>query len=157
MHLKGKVKYYAGKFSGQDEEVCRQEIDNAHAAAWMEEHIPLLDCPDPVIEEIYYFRWWVYRKHIKRTPEGYIITEFLPEVPWSGAYNAISCAAGHHLMEGRWLRGGEKYLRDYCIYWFKGSGCKYEREYSNWLIHAVYRFCRSHTGNPGTVPGPDRK
>lgn len=143
MHLKGKVKYYAGKFSGQDEEVCRQEIDNAHAAAWMEEHIPLLDCPDPVIEEIYYFRWWVYRKHIKRTPEGYIITEFLPEVPWSGAYNAISCAAGHHLMEGRWLRGGEKYLRDYCIYWFKGSGRKYERDYSNWLIHAVYRFCRT--------------
>ena len=46
-------------------------------------------------------------------------------------------------MEGRWLRGGEKYLRDYCIYWFKGSGRKYERDYSNWLIHAVYRFCRT--------------
>src|SRR5690606_41087738 len=51
-----------------------------------------------------YFRWWTYRKHLKRTPEGYIITEFLPEVPWSGKYNTINCPAGHHFYEGRWLQ-----------------------------------------------------
>jgi hypothetical protein len=26
----------------------------------------------------------------------YVITEFLPKVSWSGLYNTISCAAGHH-------------------------------------------------------------
>lgn len=122
MHLREKLKFYAEKFSARDDEPHGQEIDNKHAAVWMGEHIPLLDCQDPVLEEIYYFRWWVYRKHIKKTPEGYILTEFLPQVPWSGPYNGISCAAGHHLMEGRWLRGSDTYLRDYCVYWFLGSG-----------------------------------
>lgn len=146
MHLREKLKFYAEKFSARDDEPHGQEIDNKHAAVWMGEHIPLLDCQDPVLEEIYYFRWWVYRKHIKKTPEGYILTEFLPQVPWSGPYNGISCAAGHHLMEGRWLRGSDTYLRDYCVYWFLGSGREHEQDYSNWLIHAVYRFTRT-TGN----------
>ena len=84
MHLREKLKFYAEKFSARDDEPHGQEIDNKHAAVWMGEHIPLLDCQDPVLEEIYYFRWWVYRKHIKKTPEGYILTEFLPQVPGQG-------------------------------------------------------------------------
>ena len=58
--------------------------------------IPLFDVSDKTIEEIYYFRWHTYCKHIKETPEGFVITEFLPDVPWAGKYNTISCPAGHH-------------------------------------------------------------
>jgi hypothetical protein len=43
----------------------------------MADHVPLIDIPDRELEQIYYFRWWTYRKHIKKTPTGVIISEFL--------------------------------------------------------------------------------
>ena len=33
-----------------------------------------------------------------------MLTEFLQRVFWSGPHNTIVCPAGHHIMEGRWLR-----------------------------------------------------
>ena len=45
------------------------------------------------------------RKHIRRVAhKAYVVTEFLPEVSWAGAFNTIVAAAGHHIYEGRWLR-----------------------------------------------------
>ena len=32
--------------------------------------IPLFECPDKTIERTYYFRWWTYRKHLRKTPSG---------------------------------------------------------------------------------------
>ncbi len=122
MSVGSRMKNYVEKFNQQDEELIVQHISNAHALEWMEENVPLFECPDRQMEEIYYFRWWVYRKHIKSTPEGYIITEFLPPVSWAGPYNSINCAAGHHLYEGRWLRNAERYLEDYIYFWMRGSG-----------------------------------
>ena len=52
--------------------------------------IPLLDISDDTIQEIYYFRWHNYFRHVKETPVGYVITEFLPPVPWAGKYNTIN-------------------------------------------------------------------
>ena len=41
------------------------------------------------------------RDHINLLPDvGYIVTEFLPNVSWAGAYNTIAGTAGHHIMEG---------------------------------------------------------
>ena len=102
------LKNYIAKFNANDEECYHNDIDNSRAEEWLSDEIPVLECPDSEIEKAYYFRWWVYRKHIKTTPEGYIITEFLPEVSWSGKYNAINAAAGHHIMEGRWLKNSNK-------------------------------------------------
>ena len=87
------------------------------------------------IEEIYYFRWWTFRKHIKQTPDGFVITEFLPPVPWAGKYNTISCAAGHHLREGRWLND-PRYLDDYSVFWFRKGGDP--RRYSFWAADAIW-------------------
>ena len=64
----------------------------------------------------YNYRCELYQKHIKKTPSGYVITEFLPEVPWSGVYNTISCAASHHFREGRWMKH-PKPLEDYARFW----------------------------------------
>ena len=58
--------------------------------------IPLVELSDPTIEQIYYFRWHTYCKHLKKSPFGWVVTEFLPDVPWAGKHNTISCAAGHH-------------------------------------------------------------
>ncbi|MGN1059567.1 MAG: hypothetical protein ACI4QW_03965, partial [Clostridia bacterium] len=108
-----KLKYYVEKFNASDEECYQNDISNQDAFLWLKDNIPLLECPDKLLEEIYYFRWWVFRKHIKSTPEGYILTEFLAEVPWSGDYNSINAAAGHHIAEGKWLKDKAKYLEDY--------------------------------------------
>lgn len=112
---------YVEQFNSSDHESYRQQIPNAEAGRWLASHIPLLDCPDSDIETTYYFRWWTFRKHLKQTPDGFVVTEFLPEVNWSGSYNTINAAAPHHFREGRWLRGSTV-LRDYARHWLRGSG-----------------------------------
>ena len=100
--------------------------------------IPLVELSDPTIEQIYYFRWHTYCKHLKKTPLGWVVTEFLPDVPWAGKHNTISCAAGHHFNEGRWLHDSA-YLQDYARFWFTEDG--EPRRYSFWVAHALYEFC----------------
>ena len=81
---------YVDLFNRQDEENVVQAIPNAAALDWLGSHIPRVSLPDPAIERTYYFRWWTYRKHLKRTPEGFVITEFHPDVSWAGKYNTIN-------------------------------------------------------------------
>jgi len=128
-------RHYVDAFNQNDNELYVQQIPNAAAWDFLKENIPLLDCPDKEIEEIYYFRWWTFRKHLKPTPEGFVITEFLPTVGWAGKHNSISCAAGHHLHEGRWLHD-PKYLDDYSIFWFRKGG--EPRRYSFWAADSIW-------------------
>lgn len=136
---KDKLAGYVNKFNKNDEETVRQYIGNEDVYAWMKEQVPYFECSDPEVEETWYFRWWVYRKYIKKTADGFIITEFLPNVPWAGAYNSINCAAGHHINEGRWLRGGKAYMEDYLRFWLRGNGNV--RSYSTWIADALYQYC----------------
>lgn len=133
-------KTYIEKFNQNDEENVIQLIDNASAWDWLCESMPLFECPDPQIEETYYFRWWVYRKHIKQTPDGKILTEFHPAVPWAGKHNSINCAAGHHFYEGRWLTNRQDFLDDYARFWFRKGGSL--RAYSTWLADAIWNTCQ---------------
>ncbi len=125
---------YVAEFNANDEELYAN-IPNRDALAFLEQNIPLFECPDKDFERTYYFRWWTYRKHVKKTPEGYVITEFLPEVSWSGKFNTISCPAGHHFYEGRWLHNPQ-YLDDYCIFWLRKGGRPLQ--YSCWIADAYY-------------------
>ena len=101
--------------------------------------IPLLDLSNRTIQQIYYFRWHTYCKHLKQTPVGWVVTEFLPDVPWAGKYNTICCPAGHHFYEGRWLHD-PTYLNDYARFWFSEEG--EPRKYSFWAADAIYAFCK---------------
>lgn len=96
--------------------------------------IPLVDISDKTIEEIYYFRWHTYCKHIKNTPAGYVVTEFLPDVPWAGKYNTINCPAGHHFYEGRWFHD-QKYIDSYARFWFTEDASP--RLYSFWAADSI--------------------
>jgi predicted GH43/DUF377 family glycosyl hydrolase len=117
-------------------EVFRAELGDD--AAWITANAPLFECPDRKIEQIYYYRWHVFHEHLKQTPAGWIVTEFLPDVPWAGKYNSISCAAGHHLREARWLRD-QTYAADYSRFWFRADGNGGEpRRYSFWAADSVY-------------------
>ena len=147
----GAFKHYVDYFNETDNEIVVNHIPNAQAWPWLEKNIPLFECPDKDIERIYYFRWWTYRKHIRQTPEGFVVTEFLPSVSWAGPHNVIACALGHHIYEGRWLRD-RQYLDEYIRFWFSNrelSGMQNElkpqfrshwvRYYSTWLADAAYQ------------------
>jgi hypothetical protein len=130
-------RHYVDSFNVNDNELYKNYIPNEKSWEFLSDNIPLLDCPDKEIETSYYFRWWTFRKHIKSTPEGFVITEFLPNVPWAGKYNAISCPAAFHFYEGRWMHDA-RFLNDYAKYWFEGGGDP--RLYSFWAADAIYNF-----------------
>ena len=132
------IKNYVEEFNLNDEETIKNDIDNAHVYEWMKEEVPVFECPDKEIERAYYFRFWTYRKHIKTTKDGVVITEFLPKVLWSGKHNTINAAAGHHIYEGRWLKNSDRYLKSYIEFFLSVSDKSHM--YSNWLIDAVYKY-----------------
>jgi hypothetical protein len=128
-------KHYIDSFNENDTEYFPPYIPNERAWQFLKANIPLFECPDKDIEEIYYFRWWTYRKHIKDTPDGFVVDEFRPEVGWGGRHNTISCAAGHHIYEGRWLHDPQ-YMDDYEVFWLRKGGDAHR--YSFWLADAYY-------------------
>ncbi|MBN2130742.1 MAG: hypothetical protein JW741_14670 [Sedimentisphaerales bacterium] len=128
-------------FNGMEPETIVNDIPNHRSWAWMKQNIPFFECPDKSFEEIYYYRWWTFRKHLKRTPGGFVFTEFLDKVGHSGLYNTISCALGHHIYEGTWLRD-QRYIDDYARFWYVGheGGLQpHLHRYSNWGTWALYR------------------
>ena len=135
------VSAYVADFNSHDHETYRQYIPNDQAADFLKANIPLFDCPDKELERTYYFRWWTYRKHVKQTPDGFIITEFLPKVGWSGKHNSINCPASHHFYEGRWLRD-HRYLDDYARFWFYGGGSV--RAYTFPAAEAMWNYMLVH-------------
>ena len=132
---------YIHEFNENDDELYKQTIPNTAADSFLQRNIPYFQCPDKGFEKTYYFRWWTFRKHIKLTPEGYVITEFLPKVNWSGKYNTINCPAGHHFYEGRWLHNS-KILEDYAKFWFEGGGSL--RRYSFWAPNSILAYSYVH-------------
>jgi len=126
---------YIDSFNSSDSELYPGCIPNSASWSFLATNIPLFECPDKELEQTYYFRWWTFRKHIKQTSDGFVITEFLPDVPWAGKENSIDCAAGHHFYEGRWL-AAPKYLDDYAIFWFRKGG--EPRRYSFWAADAIW-------------------
>ena len=80
---------------------------------------------DEELNITYNYRCELYGRHVKETPAGYVITEFLPDVPWAGIYNTISCAASHHFRDGRWMHNPSA-LEEYASFWCtEGNPCLY--------------------------------
>lgn len=132
--------HYADKFNNMEDENIIQAIPNSQSSAWLEKNVPLFDCPDKQFEEIYYYRWWTLRKHIKRTPVGYGMTEFLVQRSYADRYNLIACAIGHHINETRWLRDST-YLNQILNTWYFGNDGKAMNKmskFSSWNPFAVY-------------------
>lgn len=129
--------HHVERFNTMEPETIVNVVPNAQAWDWMAANIPLFSCPQPAVEEIYYFRWWSLRKHLIRTPAGgYAFTEFLTKP------DPISSAVGHHAMEARWLRN-PTYVEDDARYWLRGgpNGTLHPKlhNYSEWLADAVFR------------------
>jgi hypothetical protein len=145
--LADNFKHHIDYFNTMEPEDVANLIPDAQSWDWLKNNIPLFTCPDAEMERMYYYRWWTFRKHIKQTPAGIIITEFITPVRHAGTYNSISCALGHHIAEGRWLRD-QHYLEEYIHFWFRSNDGKPEAKfhnYSSWAAAALYdRYLVNH-------------
>ncbi len=134
-------RHYVEYFNRMEDENIVQAIPNAESWVWMKANIPFFECPQDNFQEIYYYRWWTLRKHIKQTPQGYVMTEFLVDRSYADQYNLIVCALGHHIAESRWLHDPQ-YLEDNVLVWYRGnegSNMKKLRNYSSWTAFALYQ------------------
>jgi len=135
---------FVTRFNAMEDENIVTTIPNAQASEWMRQNVPLFDCPDEQMREMYYYRWWTLRKHIKRTPAGYGMTEFLVQRSYADRYNLIACAIGHHIMESRWLRD-TTYLHQILRTWYfgnEGQAMTKMNKFSSWNPYAVQQlFC----------------
>lgn len=135
-----KLEEYVAFFNKMEKEDVVNYVDNEASYDWLKENIPLLDVPDSILEQTYYYRWWTFRKHLKNTPDGFVFTEFITKVGHSGQHNTISCAVGHHIYEGRWLHD-PKYLDQYITFWLvkeKNAPNPKAHKFSSWIADAVY-------------------
>jgi hypothetical protein len=108
-------RHYAAEFAADELAATGQQP--ADEWPWMEANIPLFDSSDKQFEEMYYFRWYAWQKHLVSTPHGYVITEWLPKPEATdGLYGALPDAAPFHLGEARWLRN-TKIAAEYARIW----------------------------------------
>jgi hypothetical protein len=61
---------YVTEFNRLDDELYANAISNSVAEAFLRENAPSFSCPDEEIERIYHFRWWTYRKHLRKSSSG---------------------------------------------------------------------------------------
>ncbi|CAG8121092.1 unnamed protein product [Penicillium olsonii] len=75
-------------------------------APWYADRIPVFESSASEIQDVYYYRWSVFRAHQRDLgADGYISTEFLQDVGWQTQPSALLIdAANMHLREGRWCR-----------------------------------------------------
>ena len=131
--------HYVDYFNQMEDEHFVTTIPNSQSSEWMRKNIPLFDCPQENFREMYYYRWWTLRKHIKRTPVGYGMTEFLVDRSYADRYNLIACAIGHHVMESRWLRD-TTYLHQILRTWYfgnDGQAMSKMEKFSSWNPSAI--------------------
>ncbi|MDP0500823.1 MAG: trehalase family glycosidase [Verrucomicrobiota bacterium JB022] len=119
-------------------------IPNSESWEWMEAEIPFFTCPDADLEEIYYFRWWALRKHLKEVGPYKAYTEFI-ELETNAWFippeRTIASALGHHFMETRWLQNQEN-DDSYLDYWMQGKDGEPQghfHRYSSWLMDALWQ------------------
>jgi hypothetical protein len=106
-------------------------------AQWYLDNIPFFECSDKDLEQVYYYRWKMYKAHIRSIGNnGYVITEFINHVSWDrDPYCTINAASMHHICEGRWLRDN-RYMNGYIDYLLQNGGN--DRRYSESVSDAAY-------------------
>ena len=127
--------HYVALFKAQEVEATKvQPMDEW---PWMAANIPLFDASDKSFEEMYYFRWYAFQKHVVETKRGFVITEWLPKPEVAdGFFGALPDAAPFHLGEARWLRN-PKIASDDARYWLSPDGDP--RKYSTPISDSVHK------------------
>ena len=106
-------------------------------ARWYMDNTPFFECSDKKLEQVFYYRWKMYKAHIRNVGlNEFVITEFINHVPWDREpWCTINAASMHHIYEGRWLKDG-RYMDGYINYLFQKGGN--DRRYSESIADAAY-------------------
>ena len=105
---------------------------------WVRNNVPGFECSDHDLNLAYAYRWKVFHLHLKKTQDGFVLTEFLKHVNWEGQHGTINCAYGHHAADARWVQD-PAVLDNYSAFWFQNP--KADLRYTWWPAHAaVERF-----------------
>ena len=105
-------------------------------APWFVRNIPFLEIDDPEIQQIYFYRWKLFRSHVREIGEQRTtVVEFLDNVPWARQpYTDLNDSAAFHLMEGRWLRSPAT-VNSLIDHLYTGGGN--DRHFSEWIAAAT--------------------
>lgn len=139
--------HHVERFNTMEDENRANFVPNSQAWEWLRGNTPFFECPDKEVEEIYYYRWWALRKHLRRTDTGFVFTEFITKD------RPVSSALGHQLMEIRWLRD-QRYADDYVRHWLRGNHGQPQdhlHKYSGWLEYALWQRWLVTQDTPGLV------
>ncbi|KAH9826869.1 Six-hairpin glycosidase [Teratosphaeria destructans] len=124
-----------------------QDLDDHQ---WYLDNIPFIDVPDHNIQEVYYYRASVIKRHLKWAHEGHgwVETEFIHPVSWASKFQTIPDSAGHHVVELRWLRD-PNYAKNLIEEYTRGgveqlSGITY--------THYMHQAILEHAQATGDVP-----
>ncbi len=112
-------------------------------SAWFDTNVPMFECSDALLEETYHYRWKLYKAHIRDLGRvGYVITEFLDDVPWQKhPYAMLNDATGFHIYEGRWMRD-RRYLDGFIEFLFPGGGN--DRHFAESITDAAHAYYLVH-------------
>ncbi|KAI1206109.1 Six-hairpin glycosidase-like protein [Annulohypoxylon truncatum] len=106
--------------------------------SFLRHNIPFIDIPDPLIQDVYYYRWTSMQRNLRyiRAGTGYMCTEFVQPVGYAQAFGSIDAAAGHQIDESRWLRD-TSYGDDYIQLYTRGPADALQ--YTQWILDAMSR------------------
>ena len=133
-------RHYVDFFNEMEDENIVQAIPNAGAWDWMKHNVPLFECSQKTVEEMFWYRWWTLRKHIEETPAGWAMTEFLVKRNYADKWKLISSGVGHHIRESRWLHD-RQYLDQIINTWYHGNEGKPMAKflkYSSWVPSSIW-------------------
>ncbi|MGN6273867.1 MAG: MGH1-like glycoside hydrolase domain-containing protein [Protaetiibacter sp.] len=101
---------------------------------------PQFRCGDELLTRVYRERWASFAANVMHTDDGYLVTEFHQPGP-GRAYGTVNAAAGHHILEGRWLADPD-IIGDYVRFWFT-SGEAEPHRYTEWIAWAAGEYART--------------
>ena len=70
--------HYIEHFNAMEDENITNFVSNADSWNWLIKEIPFFECPDREVEEMYYFRWWYFRKHLVQTLRRILSSQLVP-------------------------------------------------------------------------------
>ncbi|KAL4924107.1 Six-hairpin glycosidase-like protein [Aspergillus undulatus] len=110
----------------------------ANDGPWYLNRIPLFESSNHALQEVYYYRWSLFRAHQRDLGElGFLSTEFINDVSWQvSPYAILINAANYQLREGRWLRD-RRFKEDYADILF--SDITDHTQFSEVLADGVYQ------------------
>ncbi|GFJ81220.1 MGH1-like glycoside hydrolase domain-containing protein [Phytohabitans houttuyneae] len=110
--------------------------------------VPEFRCGDELLTRVFRHRWESFAHHALRGPSGWVVTEFRQPGP-GRAHGSVNAAAGHHILEGRWLRRTDV-VDDYLRFWYTAGEAEPHR-YTEWIAWAAREHARLHRGWAGVA------